>query len=142
VADILFQSGFRTIRLGFETSNEKMQIETGGKVDNREFQDAFRKLRGVGYSDKEIGVYIIAGLPGQRVGEVEESIAFVRETGARPILVEYSPIPHTPMFEKAKQMSSFDLDEPLFHNNSILPCRWEGFTLEDLKRLKDELRKG
>ena len=37
----------------------------------------------------------MVGLPGQRVGEAEESIAFVQETGARPILVEYSPIPHT-----------------------------------------------
>jgi radical SAM superfamily enzyme YgiQ (UPF0313 family) len=142
VADLLFQSGFKTIRLGFETSDEEMQMETGGKVDNREFQNAVKNLKRAGYSDKEIGVYIIAGLPGQRVGEVKESIAFVREIGARPILVEYSPIPNTPMFEKAKKMSSFDLNEPLFHNNSILPCQWEEFTLGDLKRVKDGLRKG
>jgi hypothetical protein len=56
--------------------------------------------------------------------------------------VEYSPIPHTPLFEKAKGMSAFDLgNEPLFHNNSILPCQWEGFTLADFRRLKEELRK-
>jgi hypothetical protein len=45
------------------------------------------------------------------------------------------------MFEKAKQMSRFNLqDEPLFQNNSILPCQWESFTLADLKRLKENLR--
>ncbi len=142
VARLLFQSGCKTIRLGFETSDEEMQIETGGKVNNWEFQNAVKNLKRAGYSGKEIGVYIMAGLPGQRVGEVEESIAFVRETGARPILVEYSPIPNTPMFEKAKQMSPFDLNEPLFHNNSILPCQWEGFTLADYKMLKEDLRKG
>jgi len=82
----------------------------------------------------------MAGLPGQRVGEVEESIAFVREAGAKPMLVEYSPIPHTSLFEKAKKISQFDLEnEPLFHNNSILPCQWEGFTLKDYRRLKEEL---
>ena len=84
----------------------------------------------------------MAGLPGQRVGEVEESIAYVKETGAKPMLVEYSPIPHTALFEKAKQMSSFDIEnEPLYQNNSILPCRWEGFTAEDYKKLKMDLKR-
>jgi len=140
IAELLFRSGFKTIRLGFESSIEATQIETGGKVNNQEFQRAIKNLRRAGYSREEIGVYIMAGLPGQRAGEVEESIAFVRETGARPMLVEYSPIPHTPLFEKAKIISSFDLEnEPLFHNNSILPCQWDGFTLADFRRLKEGL---
>ena len=143
VANLLYQSGFKTIRLGFETSNGEIQIETGGKVTNKEFQDAVKYLKRAGYSGGEIGVYIMVGLPGQRVGEADESIAFVRKTGAKPILVEYSPIPHTPLFEKTKQISSFDLEnEPLFQNNSILPCQWEGFTIEDLRRLKQDLRRG
>jgi radical SAM superfamily enzyme YgiQ (UPF0313 family) len=142
VASLLFRGGFKTIRLGFETSNEVTQIETGGKVDNKEFRRAINHLRRAGYSGEEIGVYVMVGLPGQRVGEAEESIAFVREAGARPVLVEYSPIPHTPLFEKAKRMSQFDLEnEPLFHNNSILPCQWEGFAMADYKRLKEELRR-
>ena len=141
VAGLLFQSGSKTIRLGFETSNEETQIETGGKVNNWELQKAVKELKRAGYSGQEIGAYIMVGLPGQRVGEVEESIAFVREAGTRPILVEYSPIPNTPMFEKAKQMSPFDLSEPLFQNNSLLPCQWEGFTLADYKRLKEGLRR-
>ena len=137
LADLLYHCRFKTLRLGLETSNEATQVETGGKVDNRSFKEAVNNLQRAGYSEKEIGVYIMAGLPGQRVGEVEESVAFVKESGARPVLVEYSPIPQTPLFEKAKKMSKFDLEnEPLFHNNSILPCQWEGFTLGDFKRLK------
>lgn len=141
LADLLFRSRFKTIRLGFETSNEATQIETGGKVNNQEFTNAIRELSRAGYSKKEIGVYIMAGLPGQRVGEVEETIAFVRERGGKPILVEYSPIPGTPLFEMARQMSKFDLDnEPLLHNNSLLPCQWEGFTMDDLRRLKERIK--
>ena len=143
VAELLFEGGFKAIRLGFETSNKATQIETGGKVDNQEFKEAIKHLKRAGYSGEEIGVYVMIGLPGQRVGEVDESVAFVKEAGAKPILVEYSPIPHTTLFEKAKRMSKFDLEnEPLFHNNSILPCQWEGFTLTDYKRLKEALRKG
>jgi radical SAM superfamily enzyme YgiQ (UPF0313 family) len=142
VAALLFHSGFKTIRLGFETSNEATQVETGGKVDNQEFRQAIKHLTRAGYSGEEIGVYLIVGLPGQRVGEVEEGIAFVKETGANPMLVEYSPVPHTPLFEKARKMSQFDLEnEPLFHNNSILPCQWDGFTMADYKRVKEGLRR-
>jgi len=139
VADLLFRGGFKTIRLGFESSNKTTQIETGGKVDNQEFRQAIKHLKRAGYSGEEIGVYIMIGLPGQRVGEVEESIAFVKESGAKPILVEYSPIPQTPLFQKAKQFSQFDIEkEPLFQNNSIFPCQWEGFTLSDFRRLKKD----
>jgi radical SAM superfamily enzyme YgiQ (UPF0313 family) len=142
VANLLFLSGFKTIRLGFETSDEAKQIETGRKVDNQEFKEAIKNLKRAGYVGDEIGVYVMVGLPGQRAGEAEESIAFVKETGVKPILVEYSPIPHTSLFEKARRMSQFDLEnEPLFHNNSILPCQWEGFTIEDYRRLKEELRR-
>jgi radical SAM superfamily enzyme YgiQ (UPF0313 family) len=141
VADLLFRGGFKTIRLGLETSNETTQAETGGKVDNQEFRRAVRNLKRGGYAGGEIGVYLMAGLPGQRVEEVKESIAFVKESGAKPVLVEYSPIPGTPMFEQAVKMSSFDLEnEPLFHNNSLFPCRWEGFTWEDFRKLKEKMK--
>ena len=142
MATFLFRGGFQTIRLGLETSNEAAQIETGRKVDNQGFLEAVTNLKKAGYSPEKIGVYTMAGLPGQRVEGVEETIAFVRENGARPILAEYSPTPHTLMFERAKEMSFFDLEgEPLFHNNSIFPCQWEGFTLPDLRRLKENLTK-
>jgi len=140
LAGLLYRCQFKTLRLGLETSNEAIQVETGGKVDNRSFKEAVNNLQRAGYSEKEIGVYIMAGLPGQRVGEVEESVAFVKESGAKPVLVEYSPIPKTPLFEKAKKMSKFDLEnEPLFHNNSIFPCQWEGFTLANFQRLKEKV---
>lgn len=100
--------------------------------------DAVRHLRRAGYSGDNIGVYIMVGLPGQRAEEARASIAYVQENGARPILVEYSPIPHTPLFERARESSQFDLgNEPLYHNNSILPCQWEGFTMADYRRLKE-----
>ena len=136
----LFQGGFKTIRLGLETASEVSQAETGGKVDNRFFLRAVRSLKKAGYPGEQIGVYLLAGLPGQRAREVEESIAFVKDAGARPVLVEYSPIPGTPIFAKAKEFTPFDIEnEPLFQNNSLFPCRWEGFTAEAFRRLKEGL---
>ena len=127
----------KTLRLGLETADEKLQIESGGKVSNRDFQRAVRALKRAGFGGEAIGVYLLAGMPGQRIEELKESVGYVREAGARPRIVEYSPIPGTPLFQKAKKLSSFDLEnEPLFHNNSILPCRWEKFSWEDFRRLK------
>jgi hypothetical protein len=68
---------------------------------------------------------------------VAESIRLVKDHGARPYLAEYSPIPGTSLWSAALRCSSFDLaNEPLLHNNSILPCRSEDFGLEELQQLK------
>ena len=71
LACLLYQTGFKTLRLGFETSHETTQIETGGKVGNQEFVDAVRHLRRAGYSGDDIGVYVMVGLPGQRAEEAK-----------------------------------------------------------------------
>jgi radical SAM superfamily enzyme YgiQ (UPF0313 family) len=142
VAHLMRQVSFATVRIGLETCNNERQVATGGKVSNDDFQSAVQHLRQAGYATQEIGVYILAGLPGQERGEVEQSIRFVKECGARPYLAEYSPLPGTPLWGEAVAASPFDLDgEPLFHNNTILPCRWEGLRWDDLQALKAMVHK-
>jgi hypothetical protein len=130
-------AGFTTIRFGFESSNPMMQISTGGKVNNEQLHAAVRHLTDAGYKSEDIGIYILCGLPGQEAAEVRESIRYVQSCGARPIITEYSPIPGTTLWESAVNESHFDLQgEPLFHNNSLLPCRNEKLTFEMYKDLK------
>jgi hypothetical protein len=53
-----------------------------------------------------------------------------------PYLAEYSPIPHTPLWEKAVSASPYDLvSEPLFHNNTLLPC-WNEEQRRDFSKVK------
>jgi len=137
IAQLMFLSGFKTIRFGLETANENIMKKTGGKTTRAEFIQAVNSLKKAGFSKENIGIYLLAGLPGQRAEEVEESITFVKDCGARPYLAEYSPIPGTILWEEAIKASQFDLvNEPLFHNNSIFPCEWGGFTRKNLERLK------
>jgi len=137
VAHLMREVGFVTIRIGLETASPKRQRATGGKVRTKEFQSALQNLQQAGYAPEEIGTYVLAGLPSQERAEVEETIRFVKECGARPYVAEYSPLPGTPLWEEAVRCSPFDLTgEPLFHNNSILPCRWEGLDWDDLQALK------
>jgi radical SAM superfamily enzyme YgiQ (UPF0313 family) len=133
----LFHSGFKTVRLGLETTDHQRQHQLGDKVKPGAFSAAMENLTRAGFQADQIGVYLLCGLPGQKPTEVAESIRMVRDHGARPYLAEYSPIPGTPLWSEALSCSPFDLaNEPLYHNNSILPCRSEHFGLEELQQLK------
>src|SRR5208337_40479 len=138
---LLYNSGFKTIRFGFETSDLNRQIKTGGKVKNEELRLAVSHLKNAGYKTGEIGIYLLCGIPGQSVEEVENSMEFVRECGAKPVLVEYSPIPGTKMWDEAVACSPFDIQrEPLYHNNSLLPCRNNDFSFAAYAELKKKLK--
>lgn len=142
LCELMYKAGFKTIRLGFETSDFKMQYSTGNKTTNGELEESVSNLRRAGFLSSEIGVYILIGLPGQKPNEVEDTIKFVWETGSKPILAEYSPIPQTALWEDAVEESKFDIvREPLFHNNSLMPFRSKHFSLEIFNRLKQMTRK-
>ncbi len=141
LAKLLYSSGFKTIRFGFETADFQRQKETGGKVVNKELADGVRYLKNAGYKTDDIGIYLLCGLPGQRASEVQDSIDFVKKCGAKPMLAEYSPIPGTKLWAEAIAASPFDIQaEPLYHNNSLLPCRNDDFTYEVYTKIKAELK--
>jgi radical SAM superfamily enzyme YgiQ (UPF0313 family) len=141
MSEWLYSSGFKTIRFGFESCDLTRQIQTGGKVKNEELRLAVKHLKKAGYKTKDIGIYLLCGIPGQSAEEVRSSIEFVKECGAIPLLAEYSPIPGTDMWEDAVVSSSFDIkDEPLYHNNSLLPCRNDDFNFAVYKELKNKLK--
>jgi len=137
LSKLMHNAGFRTIRFGFESSNIITQKRTGRKVNNEQLKTAVTYLKEAGYTSKEIGIYLLCGLPGQEVSEVKDSIRFVKSCGARPIISEYSPIPGTALWELSAGVSPFDLEgEPLFHNNSLLPCRSDKLTFKMYQELK------
>jgi radical SAM superfamily enzyme YgiQ (UPF0313 family) len=141
VCEVLFDSNFKTLRLGLETADTRRQHDLGGKVAPGAFSRAIANLTRAGFPPAQIGVYLLCGLPRQDPEEVHRSISMVRAHGARPYLAEYSPLPGTRLWPDALRCSPFDLaGEPLYHNNSLLPCRSEGFSLGDLQRLKQQCR--
>ena len=140
VAGLLKASGFRTIRLGFETADMALHDHLDRKVSKGEFERAVNNLGKAGFSPGDIGAYILMGLPNQSVGSVMDSIAYVADTGATPYLAEYSPLPHTPMWKDAIANSPLDLaGEPLYHNNTLLPC-WDERRKAEVPRLKKRVR--
>lgn len=141
VAEALRKTGFTAIRLGFETASRELQATTGGKVTGDELAAALDRLYTAGFSPRDVAAYVLAGLPGQEAASVEETVRFVHSRGGQVRLSEYSPVPGTPDFEKARQLSRLDLAEPLFHNKTLAPYRFETLTGRDIKDLKDLVRR-
>ncbi len=137
ISGLMFRAGFKTIRFGFETSDLVRQKQTGGKVNNEELAEAVRNLNNAGYLSSDIGIYILCGLPGQSAEEVAGSIRYVQSLKARPILAEYSPIPGTSLWPEAAASSPYPIaTEPLFQNNTLLPCRNESLSVDAYRQLK------
>ncbi|HLD30410.1 MAG TPA: B12-binding domain-containing radical SAM protein, partial [bacterium] len=84
-----------------------------------DFERASSALQSAGYREGEIGVYLMLGLPGQPLEEIERSIRYVLDRGLKIFLAEYAIVPGTPEAEKFPPAFR---EEPLLHNNSIYPA--------------------
>ena len=131
---------FHMIRIGFETADPALQRDLGGKATNRDLEEALENLKTAGFATEEIGVYILAGLPDQSTESIEASIRFVHSSGGLSRLAEYSPVPGTPLFNRAKKISALDLEEPLNHNKTLAPFRFPTLDIDGMRRLKDIAR--
>lgn len=142
VAETMRSVGFTTVRVSLETANDARLESMQRRIRLGHFRQAMRNLRAVGYGPREIGVYILCGLPGQSFAEIRESIDVVIDEGGTPRLAEYSPIPGTAEWERAKEAIRLPIEEePLLQNNSIY--WWLSGTMrpEDLTELKRYARR-
>ncbi len=136
-AYLLKRAGFTTIRLGFETSEQDIQKETGGKVTTDEYLNAMQYLLNAGFSAREVGTYLLLGLPGQSFESVWQAARMVARSGSEIKLAMFSPLPSTALFES--ELNEFQFDhriEPLLQNNSLTPWRSRLFSHDDVQKLK------
>ncbi len=137
LAELLKIAGFKTLRLSLETVDIKRQIETGGKVTNEELERAVYYLKESGFTSREIGVYIMYGLPDQSIDEVRAGVNFLKKLQVRIHLTEFSPIKGTYYWRELvkKGIISEDLD-PLLTNNSIFFEIFSIYDKSDIEKLK------
>ncbi|MDW7682409.1 MAG: radical SAM protein, partial [bacterium] len=138
LAQKIFRSNFKTLRLSFETINKSRQQEMGNKVSEQALICAINYLEKAGYRRKEIDVYVMMGLPDQSVDEVVESMLFVVSLGAKVRLTSFSPIPGTRDWDRSiKQCNLADDLDPLLTNNSIYPLNRPDFPMETFQQLRN-----
>ncbi len=140
IAMLLADAGFREVRLGLESINPSTQKDTGGKVNLSSFEKALFFLKKAGFGNN-IYAYILAGLPFQKWEEVKQTIDYVASSGAKPYLAEYTPIPHTTLFEKFYRYARYLIKEDaIYQNNALFPFAWEEFTEENMAFLKNYIK--
>ncbi len=141
-AQLMYRSGFETIRLGLETAAFDKRSDLDRKVTEEQFRNAVSHLVEAGFKKEQVGAYLLTGLPGQNLESVAASIEIVKNSGITPVPAHYSPIPHTRLWKKAVRASRYDLEsDPVFTNNAIFPCQAEEFcwqSLSDLKKLASD----
>jgi len=138
LAALLRQAGFASLRLSLETRNESRQRATGGKVTTAAFERAVGYLREAGFGPSDLGAYILAGLPGQPLSEVEDTVRYVQGLGVQARLALFSPIPGTTDGDRVLPPGA----DPLLHNNTVYPYLLSPEYVRELQRIKHLAARG
>ncbi len=137
-ANLMHRAGFKTIRLGLETTDFSTRRQHDVKVRHDQFFAAVEHLKAAGFEKTQLGAYLLCGLPDQDPDDVQISMKEVARAGITPVLAYYTPIPHTPMWENAVEKSRYDLlKHPVFTNNTLFPCVRSDRMLKQISRLKN-----
>lgn len=137
-ADLMFKAGFKSIRLGLETTDFSKDRQHDIKVKKDQFYAAVNHLKAAGFLPDQLGAYLLCGLPGQDLDEVDASMSLVRAAGITPVLAYYTPIPHTAMWDDARASAKYDLSKhPVFTNNTLFPCVHSKADLARISQLKN-----
>lgn len=141
VAGSLRAGGFQEVRLGYEGSSDRFRQMYDRKRAAETTEQSVGYLRSAGFPPRAVVLYVLAGMPGQHPDEVEESIRDAAGFGAVLSVAEYSPVPGSALWSESCLLSQFPIgEEPLFHNNSLLPLRSNAFTPEKMEELKQLAR--
>ncbi|MCF8069069.1 MAG: B12-binding domain-containing radical SAM protein [Desulfobacterales bacterium] len=136
-ARLMYKSGFKTLRLGLETTAFEERESLDRKVTEEDFIKAVASLKKAGFTKEQVGAYLLAGLPGQSTDAIIDSIKLVKESEITPIPAYYTPIPHTALWKKAAAASRYDIEsDPILTNNAIMPCTGKDFSWETICKLK------
>jgi len=141
LARLMKRAGFTTIRLGLETIESGRQQATGGKVTNDDFERSVRSLQRAGFTKAHMGAYLLYGLPGQGIREVEAGIAFLKKLDVRIQLAEFSPIRGTGCWDDLVKNDIIPRDlDPLLTNNTVFSYLYSGYDQAELNRIKIDVK--
>jgi len=138
----MFANRFRMIRLSYESSDSahRWQQASDNKIKDHDLVRAVQNLQNAGYQPRDLETYILTGLPGQTLEEINQSADFVHQLGVKVRLCQYSPIPGTRLFDTSCRQYGLDPTEPLLHNNTILSCLDRRISPAGFQRFKEHIK--
>ncbi len=128
MAYLLKKANFKTIRIGFETINEKkLEKNWSKKLTLKHFEDAITNLSKAGFD--EIGAYILIGTEEDDFDEIMKSYEYLYNKKIKIYPAQFSPVPSTNFFDK-------DTD-PLLSNKSLYFKGNKDIGFELYEKIKD-----
>ena len=128
---LMRKAGFKTVNLSFVSADPSFK-ERMGRPGTTE---AFDKILGeAGQAHLNVTAYAILGIPGQRVGEMVDTLIYLM--GKRILLGPsvYYPTPWTPLFEQCKAKELLPSSRSQWRS-SALPIETEDFSRLDIVTL-------
>ena len=140
LTELLYHSGFTTLRFGYESGYGKHAGQTGAKADCTLLQEKLELVNRFPFPDT--GVYIMGGLPRSTPSEM---MAEMRQTALSGVSVKpvfLSPVPGTPVFREYASRYAQLLTDPLWQNDSFFVTQlggWGAGAVEEIRRCAREL---
>lgn len=135
-AEALKSNGFSTLRFGYENGASVYGDYTSRKADRKELAGKIALLENAGFAGHEIGVYVMAGLPGQSPEQVREELRFVASCGAKVKPVFLSPVPGTALFEVYANEFPQMRNDPLWHNDTFFVTKLPGWSWDEMETIR------
>lgn len=136
-AKLMKEAGFKTIKLGYETSGN-LQKETGGKVYDEELVRAAEILLKAGFTKEDVQAYIMVNMPDQKEDDVLKAIEICKQVGISVSINEYTPIYGSLDWFKLVDQGAIDEKiDPVMLNNTVLPYWFKNnMDFQAVQRLK------
>jgi hypothetical protein len=134
------QAGFETLRFGYESGQSHHQSAVSGKVDRSQLEIKIAMALENGFTGKQIGVYVMGGLPKQTPGNLCEEMDFIHSLGVSVKPVFISPVPGTELFRQYSTKFPAIQSDPLWHNDTFFITNLEGWDDSGIEMIRQKAR--
>ena len=140
ILEIMQKCNFVTLRFGYESGDIKHQKETSAKTSRKQLIEKINLIKSAGFKSKDIGIYVMGGLPNQNVDDLLEELTFIASLNVKVKPVFLSPVPHTPIFEYYAETFPQLKHEPLLHNDLFFITQLPGWSYSVVEEVKSKAR--
>jgi radical SAM superfamily enzyme YgiQ (UPF0313 family) len=137
---VMKDSGFTTIRYGYESGQFRYRHDTSGKTDLNDLSRTIELTLRHGFSGTQIGVYVMGGLLSQTPEEMYNELEYIHSLGVYVKPVFLSPVPGSPLFETYADKFSELRDDPLWHNDTFFITKLSGWSDDAIESVRQKTR--
>lgn len=138
-ANLLYEMGFETIRIGLESISEDFLKKSGEKINLNDLENAIRALKKAGFTSSKIGVYYMLNVPGQTSQEIFSAIKYIMDLKVKMKFADFSPIPGTKLGDELLLPYTGDINWPLCQNNTYYAHNYSVLNKTEYEKIKEML---